>query len=237
MTDEENIDRGLRIESQIISKDNAKSNKIESQNNTESKKQDFINQDFIKLDSNDDEIIWELNKSNSIGARFERILYYIVNIAMLWFVIYIMFPLVLPLDNSFGKFLAIIVCILSIVLDLKNIFIALNYKGLCVTKDKLIIKHYLTKNITLPLGKFYTYSKIKVLGILSLFGDIVYFEGLEIQTGIFSIPDMLIDMEHYPFFHKIYELMKPHLIEYMLSLDDEEYIKARKPLKNIEKLT
>ena len=203
------------------------SNKLESK-----KPNDTKNKDNIKLDSNGDEIIWESKKSK-IGL----ILYCGIRIIATLFISYFAIPKIHTADNSFGKFLAIAIFILFYLLIIKNVFSAFNYKGLYFTKDKMVVTYHFTKDIILQFGSFYAYYSISANSpFVALSSDYAFVTWN--RDIVFYIPDILIgNIDIGPFFEKIYELMKPHLTEYMLNLSDEEYIRIGKTLKNEERLT
>ncbi|RDU60207.1 hypothetical protein CQA53_11025 [Helicobacter didelphidarum] len=200
--------------------------------NDKESQRDKANADSTKLDSDDDEIIWESKKSK-IGL----ILYCGIRIIATLFISYFVIPKILTIDNSFGKFLGIAVFILYYLLVIKDVFFGFNYKGLYLTKDKIVVTYHFTKDTIWKFGSFYVYYYIPANSPFVVISCDYGFTTWNRNNTLY-VPDILIgNIDVGPFFHKIYELMKPHLIEYMLSLDDEEYIKARKPLKNIEKLT
>ncbi|EGD0126171.1 hypothetical protein GLN21_03725 [Campylobacter coli] len=111
------------------------------------------NTESIKLDSNGDEIIWELEKKIHILNALWSWGILIVFILGVFFV-FILLPLKYGLNTkTFG---ILIVGILAIIAILYDIFYkTLNVQKIYATKHYLIIKRLLNKDIKIPLGSFY----------------------------------------------------------------------------------
>ena len=127
---------------------NTESSKLESK-----KPNDTKNKDNIKLDSNGDEIVWELEKKiNIFNALWSWGILIIVLLAMLF--VFTLLPLKYSL--GFATFLIFVIGVLAIIGIFCDFFYkTLNIKKIYATKDYLVIERLFNKNIMIPLGSFY----------------------------------------------------------------------------------
>ncbi|RDU61391.1 hypothetical protein CQA53_10210 [Helicobacter didelphidarum] len=142
----------------IKSSTNPKETKQDS-NNTES-----INQDSKKLDSNDDEIVWELRyKNDTFLIKIWILLLWGYRIFVLCGFIWIAYIIIDKLNNIFGKsalnvlLSGIIICLIlfATIGYFISILRTLNTKRIYAIKKKLIIERFLGKNITFELESCY----------------------------------------------------------------------------------
>lgn len=127
---------------------NTESSKLESK-----KPNDTKNKDNIKLDSNGDEIVWELEKKINI---FNALWSWGILIIVLLAVLFVFTLLPLKYSLGFATFLIFVIGVLAIIGIFCDFFYkTLNIKKIYATKDYLVIERLFNKNIMIPLGSFY----------------------------------------------------------------------------------
>ena len=180
-------------------------------NNTESK----------KLDSNSDEIIWELEHKKTLGffySWFARCVFFFGGI----YYIVIGTQKYLSRDDN-GLFITIILLILVamwFMVSPLTLYKTLNIKSLFVTNKNLIIERYIGDKIVFSLGSFYI--------------DIVEpaWLGKLLHTDTASVTPFIKDKIVYNFevcgqdienLDKLFEILKPHITEFICTLNGNKY--------------
>ena len=185
-------------------------------NNRESKMQENI-----KLDSNGDEIIWELERN--INPPILKPLAYL---SILWsysfrfiliglgvFTIYLAFFKV----GGWRTILLFLFAILMIYAVGGSLLQSLNCKTIYLTKKNLCIKRYIGSDITLCLGCFIIYR----LWIRKLsFDDDYAIELFECNKRIYEFLDCL-----HTNIDEIYPILKPYILDYLLKCNEKSYYK------------
>ncbi|WP_054197486.1 hypothetical protein [Helicobacter pullorum] len=135
----------------------------------------------IKLDSNGDEIVWELKKErNTINFIWSWAIICGFFLFFSW-CIYLMIPLFL---NSFKYFFIIVMLvILQIYILYFKFYKTFNVKRLYATKNNLILQRYIGKDMIFPLGEFFvkdiaTGYGIHIFGLYSEIQIVNFYNGL-----------------------------------------------------------
>ncbi|GAB0174055.1 hypothetical protein [Helicobacter trogontum] len=200
------------------SHNNAVSNNTANNNNTESKKLDSKTQENRKLDSNGDEIVWEMKKENSFATKSLRFWFYASRFLLISFLISLMFY-----PTNVKQLFVIIFFLFVIFLVAKGIPVSINFKSLYLTNEKLVIKRYLNKDIILPLGSFCVYEQnYYIAGQLILDDKIIFLDFMgnyEYYVFQFECKDYVCD--------ELNNILKPYIINYFLSLKQEDYLKIK----------
>ncbi|RDU59497.1 hypothetical protein CQA53_11405 [Helicobacter didelphidarum] len=230
MKEKENINENKQeLESKDLeSSTNPKEIKLDSKNNTETKNQNSKNntESYIKLDSNGDEIIWELEKNRNLTTKLGQFWFYGLRIVFAIFIIKIIDKYLLG-RYDIQAFIATIILLLCLLYLLSGVVKSINFKKLYITNNTLVIKKYLGQDIVLPLGSFCIYESNDYIGVI-FFNDTIDFLGFDkkIKYSLFQI-EFADDT-----CKKISEILKPHIISYLSSLKDKDYLNIKSP-KNI----
>lgn len=168
----------------------------------------------IKLDSNGDEIIWELKRlrhSLKSGTFLFLISQRIVMIAFFVFIIYKMHEI-----DSIGKMLAILVILLVLTYFLSSLYLYFNCETIIIINNKLIIKKYIGSDLNLLLTEIYCDDEPEIKG----FQSIITFRPI--------INKKILPYYWYLDFHntnirEIADILKSYIENTLLSLDEGSY--------------
>lgn len=167
-----------------------------------------------------DEIIWELKHKKTFvffWSWIARIGYLIVGI---WFIVIALEKYLNKNDNSW--LVSIILVVLIALWFLQSplmLYKTLNLKKMFIRNNNLILQKYIGKDIKIALGSFYigikSYAWLSGLlvcdnvSIVDLSGKVIY--DLEL------IEDNIENLD------KFYDILKPFITDFLLSLDKENY--------------
>lgn len=169
-----------------------------------------------KIDSK--EIIWEMKKENDIATKLWRLWFYISRFLLISFLISLM-----PYPTDIRRVFVIIVFLSIIFLTAKGILVSINFEGLYLTNENLVIKRYFSKDIILPLGSFCTYEQDCYLGGQLILDDhIVFLEFMGHHHYCifqYECKDYVCD--------ELNDILKPYIINYFLSLKQEDYLRIK----------
>ncbi|EKJ5775107.1 hypothetical protein PJP90_001947 [Campylobacter coli] len=179
----------------------------QTNNNTEIKEQDT-----------QDEIIWEGKKDMP-----SFLLYWITYIVLLCLFLYL-FPRLFNKEIDYKWFIVFIMFLLGIYIFAREIYKMANIKRIYITKEKLVIEYYIKNDLIFPLGTFFVYYRSASLALSP--GDIVIYTFGDkvkeyLEPGLFSDGDDPTK----GCFKRINAIIKPHVIPYLLSLNDKEFEK------------
>ncbi|TLD82991.1 hypothetical protein [Helicobacter trogontum] len=197
------------------SHNNAVSNNTANNNNTESKKVESITQENRKLDSNGEEIVWELETRKNV---FFLLWSWIAKLGAMAFCIYFIFTyLHLVKWSGFVILLALLSVILYVVI---TSYTTLNLKGMYATKNNFYIEKYFGESISLPLGNFYITLK---LGDYS-FQTLAFITRLSIILFINNKRKYYCELSIVKDNFNILEKnLKQQTESYLMSLDEKDY--------------
>lgn len=146
----------------------------------------------IKLDSNSDAIVWELKKEKTNMIFLNYLCVYGLYMLYILFSVWIIYEFV-SFENiiEIKNILIFAVFVFAISFFTTKILYNLNLKSFYFTKNNLVIKKHIGKNIILPLGTFY------------LTKDITSSLGLDINDtiGIYKISREILPFYCFADFH------------------------------------
>ena len=172
-------------------------------------------QENIKLDSNGDEIVWELETRKNL---FFWLWSWITKIGLITFCVCFIFMYL-----SFTKwsdFIILFVLVGVILYVSITSYTTLNLKSMYATKNNFYIKKYFGESISLPLGSFYIALR---LGDYS-FQTLAFITRLSIILFINNerkyYCELSIVKDNFDILEKI---LKQHTESYLMSLDQKDY--------------
>ncbi|MCI5787015.1 MAG: hypothetical protein MR025_06170 [Helicobacter trogontum] len=205
-----------------IKQDSIKETSISTESNKlESKKpNDTKNKDNIKLDSSGDEIIWELKHKKSLSFFYSWLVRYIVFFGGIYCIIIGIQKYLSRDDNSLSITIALLVLVVMwFVVSPLAMYKTLNIKSIFLTNKNLIIQRYIGDKIVLPLGSFYVkITSPSWLAALSLCSLIEVIRFPDISKYWLELVEWNIEN-----LDKLFEILKPHITEFLYNLNDEEY--------------
>lgn len=163
-----------------------------------------------KVDSNGEEIVWELEREPLHKVILAYFLFYGL------YLFYILFALWIMYENIESPLLLIIFILITSFFIIR-IFYNLNLKAFYFTSNNLIIKKYIGKNIILPLGEFYIiHGRASSLGLD--ISDVI---------GVYMIPKDMLPRYYFTDFYtnidKAIDIIKPYIENYCLTIDENIY--------------
>ena len=176
---------------------------IESIKDTESK----------KLDSNGDEIVWELKRTKNIFFCINFLWSMLFRFCVLCFLAYIVFV-------YFDKlhFLILLPIALIMLYYLFGVALSLNLKTIQITHNNFILKKYIGSDIILPLGSFYICEEDEIIKIS--FDTIIAIRKLAIKA---TFPKyFFIDFGNTNI-QEIYETIKPYIKNSLIQMNQSDY--------------
>ena len=179
-------------------------------NNRESKMQENI-----KLDSNGDEIVWELKRKINFFIILAYIFYLCIIVGFTYMIIY-----KIP-DIDIRDWKSILIClflIFGIAFFSRQIYYSLNLKRMYVAKNKLFINKYLGQDLRLPLDEIMIFEKRAYTGNLA-------------GVSTHEIASISHHTKVYYFFiesnstntDEIKPILKPYIVDYLLKCDEKSY--------------
>ena len=178
----------------------------------------ILNTESKKIDYNGEEIIWEMKKENDIATKLWRLWFYISRFLLISFLISLMFY-----PTNIKQLFVIIFFLFVIFLVAKGIPVSINFEGLYLTNENLVIKRYFSKDIILPLGSFCVYEQNYYLGGQLILDDhIVFLEFMGYHHYCifqYECKDYVCD--------ELNDILKPYIINYFLSLKQEDYLRIK----------
>ncbi|STQ91993.1 hypothetical protein [Helicobacter fennelliae] len=205
----------INIESTKLDSSILESNYLESK-----KPNDTKNKDNIKLDSSGDEIIWELKHKKSLSFFYSWLVRYIVFFGGIYCIIIGIQKYLSRDDNSLSITIALLVLVVMwFVVSPLAMYKTLNIKSIFLTNKNLIIQRYIGDKIVLPLGSFYVkITSPSWLAALSLCSLIEVIRFPDISKYWLELVEWNIEN-----LDKLFEILKPHITEFLYNLNDEEY--------------
>lgn len=188
------------------------------------------NAESKKLDSNGDEIVWEMKRSFHIGNKIYRIYFLIISIIVCSSITHAIFWTASPLNGFRGLFLILFVLV-TYYLFLSQILGLFNFKRLYITNNYLIIEKYIGKKAILQLGSFYAHSSRlptntnpsnpKLTNDLCL----TFFS----QNNEFRIDESNLSYDNTidELANKLNVIFEPYITQYLLNLDEKQYSKVK----------
>ena len=176
-----------------------------------------------KLDSNGDEIIWELKHKKSIGffySWFARCVFFFGGI----YYIIIGTQKYLSRDDN-GLLISVILLVLAILWFFASpllIYKTLNVRKILIKNNNLILQKYIGKNINLPLGTFFIDIRNPTWVAALLVCDnveIVDFHG----KNFYTLQLLENNIEN---LNQLYIILNPYINDFLCSLDKDNYHKA-----------
>lgn len=189
---------------------NTESNKLESKKPTDTK-----NKDNIKLDSNGDEIIWELKQNITILFLLGYLFYLSIIFGFMYILIIYMIPNII---HDWKPIFISLFLIYGIICLSREIYYSLNLKTMYITKDNLFIKKYLGQDLELALKDCIIFTRM-VTGAVNIAGV----STCEINT-INNHSTLYIFLESSS--NNIEEtniLLKPFIINHLLNCNEKSY--------------
>lgn len=186
------------------------SNKLESK-----KPNDTKNKDNIKLDSNGDEIIWELKQNITILF----LLGYLFYLSMIFGFMYILIIYMIPnIIHDWKPIFISLFLIYGIICLSREIYYSLNLKTMYITKDNLFIKKYLGQDLELALKDCIIFTRM-VTGAVNIAGV----STCEINT-INNHSTLYIFLESSNTnIEETNILLKPFIINHLLNCNEKSY--------------
>lgn len=171
-----------------------------------------------KLDSNNDEIIWELKRSINI-LIFLGYLFYLSMI--LGFTI-ILFVYMFPNINKWQNILASLFLIFGIISLSREIYFSLNLKRMYIANNKLFINKYLGQDLELALKDCIIFTKMVTAAV-----NIAGVSTCEINT-INTHSTLYIFLESCSTnIDEASVLLKPYIVNYLINCDKQAYNKFK----------
>ena len=206
----------VKLESKNAKFDNAQSGKIESKRSSK-------NNDEVRLDSNGDEIVWEMKRSFHIGNKIYRVYFLIISIIVCSIITHAIFWTASPLNGFRGLFLILFV-LATYYLFLSQILGLFNFKRLYITNNYLIIEKYIGKKAILQLGSFYAHS-MRFSNFMSpkLTDNLCLTLFLENKEFVIDESNLYYADNAQNLIDKLNTLLKPRIVQYLLELDKEKY--------------
>lgn len=210
------------------SHNNAVSNNTANNNNTESKKVESTTQENRKLDSNGEEIVWEMRRSFHIGNKIYRIYFLIISIIVCSGITYTIFWTASPLNGFRGLFLILFVLV-GYYVFLSEILGLFNFKRLYITDNHLIIEKYIGKKAILQLGSFYAHSSRLPTNPSSpkLTKDLCLTFFLQNKEFRIDESNLSYDNTTDELVNKLNVIFEPYITQYLLNLDEKQYSKVK----------
>ncbi|KPH49670.1 hypothetical protein HPU229334_02075 [Helicobacter pullorum] len=180
----------------------------------------------VRLDSNGDEIIWELEKKiNILNVLWSWGILIIFVLAM--FFVFILLPLKYGLNIK--TFVILIIGILAIIAILYDIFYqTLNIQKIYATKHYLTIKRLLNKDIKIPLGSFYIRLTSEpspfILDTIGCF-NFVSIISLQEQKTLYRFILPSVNPLKSTNFNLLEQIITPKIEAYLISVSQDNYKK------------
>ncbi len=210
---------------------NLESNISPKEVNQESKKQESKNTESqidskgttIKLDSNDDEIIWELKHKKTLYFFWSWFARYILFFSGIYYIIITTQKYLSKDDNGLLISVILLFClILWFLVSPLLIYKTLNARKILIKNNNLILQKYIGKDINLPLGAFFIHITFPAAsaGLLTC-GDvqIIDFHG----NYIYHLQLIEDNIEN---LNQLYDILNPYINDFLCSLDKDNYHKA-----------
>lgn len=178
------------------------------------------NTESIKLDSNGDEIIWELERKKNFLICLNIFWSYFVRCGIIGFCLFIVY-LAFTRDKDWIFILLFLFAIFTIYSFGKDLLQYLNCKTIYLTEKNLCIKKYIGDDIVLSLGSFIIYS---FWSFKKLSFDTEYaIELFERKKRVYSFLNSFntnID--------EIYPILQAYIENYLINAEERVYLLAKR---------